>query len=156
MPPDPAPARIVHRLPGRLRLLVPTKRGVPSYFDQLALSLATFRGVQSVRTSARAASVVIQHVGAADAILDGARAEGLFDASLDPNPAEEAAPAWRPRDLDHLLVLGFALAGVLQLLRGQVLPPALSLFSYALALERGGSAGAHPHEDADGDGDGDG
>ena len=117
-------AHVAHRMPGRLRVRVPSRKGDRAYFGRAAERLGGHHGVRSVRVSPRAASVTIEHDGGAEAIARLAREHGLFDL---PEAAvvgaiAEAAPA-RIVGVDpgSAAAVGLAGLGAIQLARGNVL-----------------------------------
>ncbi|PZW46836.1 hypothetical protein C8P66_108115 [Humitalea rosea] len=122
-------ATIVHALPGRLRLRLPALRGDIAGLSALALAVAALPGVAAAEASATTGSLLIQHEGTTEAVL--VLAEGLFSAR--PDAAEEAIQL--PEAL--LPAMGaMAAAGltIVQLLRREALPPALTLGWYAMRL----------------------
>lgn len=136
----PVPARIVHQMPGRLRLAMTERRGDAAYFGELARQLAALDGVRHVRSNPPAASVVVEFEGALEALMAGLRASGLlaFDAPAKRAPMLDAggtAPTQlvSGRELNPMFMagLGFALFGLLQSLRGRVEVPAMTAFWYA-------------------------
>lgn len=136
----PVPARIVHQMPGRLRLSMRERRGDAAYFGRLAQQLAGLDGVHRVRSNPPAASIVVEFEGALEALMEGLRASGLlaFDAAVKRAPmldvgSTAATQLVSGRELNPMFMagLGFALFGLLQSLRGRVEVPAMTAFWYA-------------------------
>lgn len=123
---DPLPAaHVVHAVPGRTRLIVPSRRGDAAFFAAATVQLGEAPGVAAVRANPRAGSLVARHAGGADAVAAAAREAGLFEVA--PLPAEVApsAPARlhpQPRKVQPLMLAACGLAGlgVVQALRGRV------------------------------------
>lgn len=54
-------AHIAHSTPGRVRIVIPSKRHCASFFARMERHVLSADGVQSVRSSPAAASIVIHH-----------------------------------------------------------------------------------------------
>ncbi len=148
------PARLVHRLPGRVRLRVDAKRGDRAWFDALALELSLLENIRSVEANPLTGSLLIRHEGPLERLLEELAARGLLRVS-DPEPREiplarrlaeraEAADARLRRatagelDLEGAALLVVLLVALVQALRGRLVGPASSLLWYAASLLRGG------------------
>jgi hypothetical protein len=146
---DVPAAFVVHRLPGRTRLHVPSRRGNEDYFSSAVLELAMARGIVAASANARLGSLLLHHDRPLEAIAAMARRRGLFLlAELEPAPAsviEEMraeAAGWNEAlrrvaadtDAVSLAFLALCVAALGQLGRGVVLPPAVTLAWYALNL----------------------
>ncbi len=134
-PEIPPEAAVAHDSPGRLRLKLPAQRGDTVFFARLGTELAHAPAVESVETNATTASVLIRHASDRQTLLDWAQGRDLLrpaERPFSPYPGPSSAePDWR-------LVLA-ALIGVLavvQLLRGQVLAPAVTLAFMAAQVAR--------------------
>jgi hypothetical protein len=149
--PDPAArAWIAHRLPGRVRLRFAGKRGDAAFLTACADEIRTLPGVRSVETGATACSLLILHEGPFEPIGLEAVSRGLFvlgDEQPEPSADVAALAAAVPPMLAAAGGLG-ALA-LLQLSRGAILPPAITLLWYAASLAR---RARPPAEDAADDG----
>lgn len=148
------PARLVHRLPGRVRLKVDGRRGDRAWFDAVALELALLDGIRAVEANPLTASFLIHHEGPLERLLDELAGRGLVRvASGEPREiplprrlAERAAvldAGLRQATAGELDLRGAALLGLLglalvQAARGQFAGPAVSLLWYASNLARGG------------------
>ncbi len=138
-------AYVVHRLGGRIRLRVPEKRRDAQWLAEGAERLGRLPGVEDVV------------IGPAGSLLihceDSARLEGLlpqsglFRLEPDPIPGPGAGAALLGREgTDHglgsaelrtLLALLFVVLAIVQIVRGQILVPAISLLWYAATLALG-------------------
>ena len=136
-------AFLAHRLPGRLRVRVPSRKGDRTYFGRAAERLGAHPGIRAVRVSPRTASVAIEHDGPAGEVARLARECGLFDLPEGAVVATlaEAAPARivgvQPR---AAVAAGLAGLGVVQLARGNVAGTGLEHLwqSYGAARGAGG------------------
>jgi hypothetical protein len=147
-------AFLVHDLPGRLRVRVPSMRGEVGYFERVLGALEDLPTVEWVTANPLTASVLVQHgQGSADEFLRTAPLADLLTLSSEP-PRHEALAERMSRlsgELDRRLrnlsadrvdtreaaLWILVLAALLQLSRGTVLPPAGVLLWYALTLMRG-------------------
>jgi hypothetical protein len=136
-----ANAVIAHRMPGRMRLLVPGRRADSEYFSRVAEKLAQLPQVHKAKVNPVTGSITIEFSGDAREIEEFARRENLF---IVQEPGTQDIAGKRPRSQPVLnLVSGrqigpmfiagtiFAGIGVFQTFRGQVLVPAISAFWYA-------------------------
>ncbi len=152
-------AHVVHAMPGRVRLRLPSARGRPERLEHVRSRLAAQRGVTAVNVDHRTGSVVVEGEVALQALGALGEAEGLF--SLVPpqmlKPLAEDMMRGvetvdsRIRFITHGRVgLLSALATVLvavaavQLLRGRVGAPAVTLLWYAFATVMMAQAGRRP------------
>jgi hypothetical protein len=154
----PDPARLVHRIPGRTRIRIDSRRGDAAFFAGLEQALAGRDGVRSVSVTPATGSVLICHEGSLEDLLAEAERAALFVVGEEPPPSRrvvetlvartESLDRWlratAPNTLDvrTAAFLGLAGLGVLQALRGQALPAGLTLLHYA--LEALGSAPRKP------------
>jgi hypothetical protein len=146
-------ARISHELPGRVRLKIPERRGDARYFASLKAQISALSGVERVQVSALAASILIEHDRSTlEGIMDVLRDKELFEVLSDASsavPAVDSAHAGMlalddalsrisrgTADLRTLVLLVLLGLAVRQLLRGQILAPAVSLLWYAYELVR--------------------
>ena len=147
---EPPTAAMVHRLPGRIRLQIPNRRGDLAYFDMLALELAMLDQVRGVSVNPATASVLLRYEEPLDRMIETARTQGLFtlaDLALRLEPIEQrlrqtfasADVTVREATAGELDLVGAAALGMLglaalQALRGQLLGPAFNLAWYAGTL----------------------
>lgn len=137
-------AMIAHRIPGRIRLIIHAKRGDSDYFADLSESLSRFPNVQSTRANPTTGSIALNFIGSLEDILQRAEQEdllsivdGVATGSDSPAPARSSASPINlvsGRDINRMFMIGSVLmiiAGY-QALRGQVFPPALSVFWFAM------------------------
>lgn len=88
---EPAPcgiprAIVVHHIPGRCRLTVPSMRGCATYFAFASARLNSVRSLRSVRASSMAASIIIEYTGSFEQISWLGRRHGLFQVAYLPAP----------------------------------------------------------------------
>jgi hypothetical protein len=149
---EPLPvAELVHRMAGRARLRIATRRGDEKFFAMLAAGLSAHPGVTKVEAAVLTGSVVIRHVRPLDEITAAAESAGLFrvgesEATAVPPPPLE----WPKLPVEPKLALaaGLGLVALWQFARGKALPPALTLLWYASRLA-GLGAGAHSLEETE-------
>jgi hypothetical protein len=120
---------------GRTRLRFPGLRGDEAFLNNLVVRLSGLPNVTHVDTHLLTGSVLILHGGVSAAIVDSAVAAKLFTTGgegdesrlqIDSGAAAVAAP---------LMAAGVLAAfAAWQLLRGRVLPPAVTLAWYAATL----------------------
>jgi hypothetical protein len=143
-------ARVVHRTRGRLRLRIPSRVRDQAYFEHVCQALSESSAVAEVVANPTTASVLVRHDDDAQVILTLGAERGLFEVAPSP-PARppvlersytalqsvdrQLTDRSRQRlDLPTAAFYGLAAAGTLQLLRGDVLPAALTLYSTALGV----------------------
>lgn len=128
-------AVIVHRSHGRTRLRIASERGNRGFFEYLASRLATVPGIARVEARAGTGSVLLHHADDWAAVADGIVAAGLF--TIDDSAAVEqrgSESLVRNPPAELIAAGGLAALGVLQALRGEALPPAITLLWYAHRL----------------------
>jgi hypothetical protein len=149
---DRPSAEVLHSIDGRTRLRVAAKAGDAPFFTALADGLVTLDGVISVRTRPLNGSVVVVHEGAFAGIA--ARAQGANFFTIVRPSAPAASPATsRIAGAPAAGAIAMAALGTFQLFQQRVLPPAVTLFWYALTLAREARVAGEP---ADGGHDGEG
>jgi hypothetical protein len=132
-------AMISHTMAGRTRFRIPARRGDRAYFRHVAAELAECDRVVRVEASARTGSVLVQHRSDLAVVASFAAQKELFAVADRLRPARGkgigvVAPpgtsdvVGRPRLAGASALAGL---GILQLARGQVLAPAITLFWYA-------------------------
>lgn len=129
-------ATIDHALNGRTRLRIKSMRGSPGYFASLEEGLVGCAEVIKVVASPRTAGVLITHqVDGLPAIAAIARQRGWFELPVPGSTGSFAlSPEFPPPDIRLILAGVYGGLAAVQTLRGSVLPPAMALFWYALAL----------------------
>lgn len=142
-----ARARLVHSIPGRVRLVFPEAKGNAAFLADMAGRIAALPPVTDVAQRPLTGSLVVSYQGPAEALLAAAGAADLVDLVLEEAPGS-AADAARERavladllvalktggvlDIRSLAFLGFLGVGLWQLARGGPLwPPAATAFWYA-------------------------
>jgi hypothetical protein len=143
-------AYVVHRIPGRVRLKVPQRRGDPAFFAELQRRAARAKGVRGARVNALTGSFVLEHDGdfaQLASALAGPELGGLIELALALPPVarrlqnEAATLDLRVRrwsggslDLSTAAALGLAALAGVQLFRGRQAPLAVSLAWYSAEL----------------------
>jgi hypothetical protein len=158
----PPSAYVSHRTRDRLRLKVPERRHDAAYFERLKAQLLGYPGVTAVVVNPLTASALVHYDGRPGALVpaagDGAARRDLFvladpdadrpaqrESSLLSSVRQRAAGldqelrSWSGGSLDlrSAAFLGLASMGVVQLLRGNVAAPAITLLWYAAAVAGG-------------------
>jgi hypothetical protein len=134
---------VSHRVEGRARLRIPSRRGDEAFFERLKEQTAGLTQVTATEVNARTGSVLIRHEGPLDSVTEECRERGLFN--LESMTTFERPLVERVRDqlgaLDagvrgttagevnmwamiSLLFIGLA---VIQLARGRILGPVTTL-----------------------------
>ena len=154
------PARIVHAVPGRMRIKIPSMRRVEPYFAALHGEIQKMPGVTEVRTLPMASSLLLRlepEIGE-QMVARYAREHGLF--ALEPRSfwgatalaalasgARKVDRKLRSADGEHydkrtLLILLLLILGIRQARRGEILGPAIALFwnAYTLFGSMGGGS----------------
>jgi hypothetical protein len=133
-------AVIAHRIPGRVRLVIRERRGDADYFADLSDRLTRFPSVQNSRVNAATGSIALEFTGSMEDILRQAEEEDLLaviegvkaDASRQLPSRLMMAPInlVSGREINRMFMVGSLLVvvGVIQTLRGELFPPAFSVF----------------------------
>ncbi len=151
-----ATAFICHAIPGRMRLKIPSKKGDQLYFEQLVERLADLETIDGIKARALTGSLVIAYSGDIHKTLQKkgieegwfelkkstADARETMDKSLFSLPhtvfenvnSELRVMSYGLVDLPHLALFTLLLLALRQLLRGQIVGPALSLLWSAFQL----------------------
>jgi hypothetical protein len=151
-------AYVKHRLPGRIRLKIPQKKGDAGYFERMAESFADCPGLTQLHLNPHAASLLICHEPETDFlnIAEFAEARGLFTVAAEPESVplpilhqpltaftssrlsradellqQASQGRFNGRSLLFLSLLGLAAH---QIARGRFLSPASTLLWNALSL----------------------
>ena len=144
-------AFISHCIAGRMRVRIPSMRGDDPYFQRLEDSLHAISAVTELRANSVTGSVLILHTGLDPEAL-GAHAgeQGLFQLDTSPPEVElflDKATVGARRldarlkrfsegtlDLPSTLTLALIVMAIAQMLRGQVLGPAVPMLWHAFGL----------------------
>lgn len=133
---QPPLAQLVHRLPGRVRLRVPALRGAPARLEALAVALRGLPGVTAAEAGPLTGALLLHHEGSLEALREAAAGRGLLRLAAAP-AAAIAAPPPDPRVvLPAAGALLWSVLAVVQLLRREALPPAMTLGWQALGFAR--------------------
>ncbi|MEA3413284.1 MAG: hypothetical protein U9R74_17375 [Pseudomonadota bacterium] len=142
---------IAHRVRGRVRLRISGGIEDPDYFRELAGKLEALPSVTGVRVNERTGSVVVLHPDVPFSDLEpGFKAIGL---PTDGGQGPAVRPAMTPLqhgfsrinrmiaasssgsvDLRTLFFVGFVLLAIRQILRGNIMAPAIPLLWHAMEL----------------------
>ncbi|TCT07801.1 hypothetical protein [Aquabacter spiritensis] len=144
----PLSARIVHTLDGRTRLRL---LGTPPHDRLIALADAlAAAGIEKVDIRPRTGSIVLTHSGPLSGLSDALEEAGLHLLPRIAEPQKDAVAEAGERvaqadlvlrltsggtlDLRNAAFLGLMAAGLVQLARGRIAGPALTLFGQAATL----------------------
>lgn len=150
---DPAEAYVVHSMPGRLRLRIPSRRGDDAYFAQVAERLRDARHHDLIVANPYTGSLLIEGPMAQPGrIGEVSLQHNLFrlcERPAAPNPVMWAVgTGWAGvkgvirrstsdvLDATSLFILIFIGLGLLQMSRGRFAGPATTMFWYAANLAR--------------------
>ncbi|NWG87062.1 MAG: hypothetical protein HXY26_06045 [Hydrogenophilaceae bacterium] len=140
-------AEVVHRIPGRLRLRILSKRKDVIYFAQLAEQIKVYADVREVTINPLTGSLLVLHVGPFEGVAEQAERQGLFKlaaapvqpslqdrmvAGLKVSSRNLEAVSGGEFDLNGLLIVGLTGLAIHQAIEGNVMVPAISLLWYAL------------------------
>jgi Heavy metal associated domain 2 len=152
-------ATLAHHIDGRTRFRIPDKRGDREYFARVIEKLEQCPGVVSVTANDMTASVLIIHeANDVDVLTSYARTFELFDSAdadtkrrMMTRPPGEIlghrfgqldgwvrAQTGRTTDLRSLALTGLLGTALWQMLRGRILPEAVTLLWYAFAVVANG------------------
>ncbi len=142
-------ARIVHALPGRVRMKIGSMRGDKAYFEGLSSALADVDGVRLMGVDPRTATVLLGcEPGGLEALSEEALRRGVFVLELgqelqSPDQGEVAGARWIWReeafDLRVPVALLLILLSLMQMRQGKILSPSVTLLWYAYELLGRGS-----------------
>jgi Heavy metal associated domain 2 len=145
-------ARVCHFTPNRVRLRIPERRHDRAFFESVKRQLSQWQGVERVEVNPATASVLIHYSDGPAFLAEHYAENNLFTvgdiqpdgSGLETLPAISIAQRTRSgveafdkavqrlsggqADLRSLVVLGLLGSGVVQLLRGNVAVPAITLF----------------------------
>jgi hypothetical protein len=133
-----ATAYIEHRIPGRMRLRIPERRGNVAFFERIVGTLSKLPDVEELAGSPLTGSVRIRHSGSGEAITAAAAEKGLFKVGKPEGKAEAAKPKQPHGDAGMLDTIATGLSGlaVLQVTQGQITGSAAENFWNAYGAQR--------------------
>jgi hypothetical protein len=146
-----ADAQVCHRIPGRFRVKVPARRGDAAYFLNARECILRCDGVVSVAAQPLTGSLLIAHAGSVETVARFAEEQGLFRLAIDvaPGPTQAGRPGSQARShrdlpsesagrpaIDSTLIAALAGLGIYQVIQGEVMAPAITLFWYAYVTWR--------------------
>jgi hypothetical protein len=126
-------ARIEHRLPGRIRLRVPSKRGDVLFFERVVKELSRHPAVWELAASPLTGSIVLQYSEPLEAIVDAAADLLLFESAPPKTTAKTGEPKRAERLSGDAGLAGHVAAGLsglslYQALQGNVVGNAVESF----------------------------
>lgn len=144
-------AEIIHQTRGRTRLKVPGKRRDGQFFFDIEKQLAKLPGIEAVKGNPLSSSILLQHPDAGhDDTISTIKKLGVFDSietasapktsGSNPEAITEALTelegtfsdyAQKQHSLLFTLLIGLA---IVQILRGNIMAPAIPLLGYAIEI----------------------
>lgn len=76
-------ATVVHKMPGRVRIRVPARRGDVAYFGSVKDALSTLAGVEGVEVAPYTGSILVRGLAPVKDVIDAARSRGFFSVKED-------------------------------------------------------------------------
>ena len=132
-------AHLAHRIPHRLRVHVPSRKGDREYFAKASERLGGQPSVRSIRASPITGSVTIEHDGQASDLAQLARELEVFDlpeAALAQVLVERVAGTALGVEPTAAVAGGLAALGIHQAIRGNLLASAVEHFWQAYGAAR--------------------
>ena len=143
-------AHVQHRIPGRTRIRVETRRGDAAYFREVQQQLAACPGIHRLETNPTTGSLLVLHNADLEGIGDFAEEQGLFRLATLYPPTTVPVMYWVSEslkeldrglkvlsgesiDLTGLIFLVLVGLAIHQALQGNLMAPAVTLVWYALA-----------------------
>jgi hypothetical protein len=136
---------LTHDAPGRVRYRIAARRGDPAFFARIGKELLKCEMVQTVEINPLTGSILVLHAAQPAEITHYAEQHGLFRLGGEPLVPSADKPAPDALGLLPPLFIGL---GLYQLLQGNVLAPAVTLFWYAFSLMNTNSGHATPETGA--------
>jgi hypothetical protein len=161
-------AHIVHEMPGRFRLRVPSRVKDAEYFKRVREELQIIPEISLLETNSTTGSILVEYIGDAQTIFDAARERDLFRVSR-PKPAlheplslrlsqslrdfDRSVSSFTKGELDAAALISMLLgaAGAVQFAKKKVWPAGATLLWYAVnvllarsAKSAGGGAAGSP------------
>jgi hypothetical protein len=143
-------ARLRHRIPGRTRIRLQAPLPGPDRLDALADQLSALPGVQTVDINPATGSILLHHEPARDPLAAAEEAELIkILPALEPEPFDPTGEILRRigqidalvdrasggrLDAMEVTIAGLVFGGLMQMARGKVAGPALTLFGQAVTL----------------------
>jgi hypothetical protein len=127
-------AQIVHAMAGRTRLRIESRRGDDAFFASIATGLSTLQGISHVDVRPLTGGVLIQHHLPLAQVAEAAARARLF--TLGSSDTERSHRRTAVPDPRAIIAIGLGASALLQLMRGRILPPAITLALYAATISR--------------------
>jgi hypothetical protein len=137
-------AHVAHRIPYRLRVHVPSRKGDRDYFHKASERLRGQPSVRSVRASSITGSITIEHDGHARDLVQLAREIDVFDlpeAALAQAVAGQVTGTVPGLEPSAAVSAGLAAMGIHQAIRGNLLGSGIDHLWQAYGAVRIGSPG---------------
>ncbi len=145
-------AELAHMCSGRTRLVVRERKGERAFFEQLCDAVLALEGITEVEGRTLTGSLIITHpdIEGVD-VITAVEAAGLLEVLPETPPRDPADEfgAWknwleeivgqgsgRALSLNTITAIGFLLIALIQIQRGQQMPPAATALWYAISLLR--------------------
>jgi len=138
-------AYVAHASMARLRLRIPSRRHDQAFFDRVCERLAARAEVVAAKANPATASLLIQHYCPLERLYSVAADENLFAVAGRKPAASEAGFANLDFDAARFAVPVLVGLAMLQAVRGNLLSPATSLLSLALAVGSRAAPGRADH-----------
>jgi hypothetical protein len=136
--PERAPrAEVAHAIEGRTRLLFREHAGDAAALTAIATRIGELEGVDTVSIRTLRGTVVMTHDGHFDEYAERAARAGIFDVvepDADLAEVEDVLPVLK--SMPGIGALAFGALGLVQVAEKRLLPPAVTLFWYAMELAR--------------------
>ena len=134
-----AQAIIAHQSRGRTRLRFRNERGNARFFETLVRRLSAIPGISHVEVRPQTGSVLLLHQGSWMERAEQVLATGLFTLMEEEAAGSSLDGATIPPGLSPQAIVSGLMAALaaLQVARGEILPPAVTLLHYADQLAGG-------------------
>jgi hypothetical protein len=130
---EPIPvATIVHAIPNRTRLRIPSRRGDTALFASLATALSAMPGIQRATVQPTTGSVLLEHSKPLPKLLVALEEARLFRLAEGLQKPVWSAPV--PIEPKILFAVAMGAFALWQLTQGRVFPPAITLGMYAASF----------------------
>lgn len=146
-------AHVKHRLPGRARIKIESRRGDVAYFREVEQPLSACPGITRLETNPVTGSLLILHAGDLESIGGFAEERGLFRLATLYPPTIVPLKYWvsenlkeldrglkvlssEALDLTSLIFLALVGLAIYQVLEGNLMAPAVTLLWYALTASQ--------------------
>ena len=145
-------AELAHTCPGRKRLVVRERKGERAFFEELCDDVLALEGITEVEGRTLTGSLIITHPDIQEAdVIAAIESAGVLEVLPETPPRDPADEfgEWknwleeivgegsgRALSLNTITAIGFLLIALIQIQRGQQMPPAATALWYAISLLR--------------------